>query len=152
MRKKRQLLALALASLMADAAQAASVCSVSVPNISFGTYDTVSATSTVQYVTVTCSSPGADKGVISYSIGSGTFASRTLSSGTTADILQYNLYNDAGHTQVLGDGSSGTVLQQFKILGNAFSASLPVFAYLPGGQNVAPGIYTSAPITVTVTY
>lgn len=152
MNKKRQFLALVLASLMADSAQSASVCSVSVPNISFGSYDTVSAVSTVQHVTLTCSSPGADKGLISYSVGSGTYASRSLSSGTTADILQYNLYDDAAHTQVLGDGLSGTVLQQFKILGNAFSASLPIFAYLPGGQNVAPGIYTSAPITVTVTY
>jgi len=155
MKRTRTLLVLILATtVMADAAQAAqgAVCSVSMPGISFGIYDTVNAVSIVQNLTLTCTGPGADQGPVSFSVGSGTYAVRTLSSATTADLLQYNLYADAAHTQVLGDGTSGSILQTFKILGNATSVSLPIYAYLPGGQNVAPGIYTSAPITVTVTY
>lgn len=148
MKITRSLLVLAGASLAVDAAQA---CTVSVPNISFGSYDTVNATSVVQNVTLTCPQ-GSFKGVVSYSIGSGSYASRTLFSGATGDSLQYNLYGDAAHTQVLGDGSSGTMFQSFKTLGNSPSTSLPIYAQLPAGQNVAPGIYTSASITVTVTY
>lgn len=147
MKKTLFVLAYALAVIV----KPSQACTVSVPSISFGSYDTVNPVSVVQSLTVTCGK-GSEKGVVSYSAGSGSYASRVLTSGSSGDTLQYNLYGDAAHTQLLGDGSSGTVTQSFQTLGHSPSTSIPIYAHLPGGQNVAPGLYTSAVITVTVTY
>ena len=43
--------------------------------------------------------------------GSGSYATRKMSNGT--DTLSYNLYTDAGHTIIWGDGSGGTSTNSF---------------------------------------
>jgi spore coat protein U-like protein len=72
--------------------------------------------------------------------------------------LQYNLYANAGHTQILGDGTAGTVAHGPTAL--TLTRSDPVqslqrlvYGRIPGKQDVPPGIYQSvAPIVVTIEY
>src|SRR5690606_17153023 len=105
--------AILAAGLMSPAPAEAASCGVSFPSLlDFGTYDTVNALAPAGWTyTVTCirTSPGNSPDAVtfseSFSVGSGTYAARTLRSGWNA--LRYNLYANAGRTQVLGNGTSG---------------------------------------------
>ena len=85
-------------------------CSVSATALSFGPYDPTSATprDSTGTVTVTCTVLGlsASWDILLSTGSSGSFAPRRLFSG--GNSLQYNVYTNAGRTQVWGDGTGGT--------------------------------------------
>ena len=91
---------------------------------------------------------------LSRGINSVSFNPRTMKNagGTT---LNYNLYTDAANTQIWGDGTGGTVTQNFTIgnssNNNMLPAAVPIYASLPLGQDVGAGSYSDT-ITATVSW
>ena len=140
----------------ADAAN----CNLAVPNpFAFGAYDTISNLDIAVDFTVSCTKTAAGTEnvnvVVTFSSGSGTFATRTMSNGVST--LNYNLYKDAARTQVRGDGSGTTVTGTANFtLTNAqpsASAAGTIYGRVFGGQDVSAGNYsTTTPITVTMTF
>lgn len=142
-------------------AQAAVSCTVSVSGgVAFGVYNPLSPlpTDAVGTVEVTCTATGWGPNTVnltsSYSTGSsGTYGTRTLRSG--ANVLAYNLYFDAAHTQIRGNGSGGSMTGGPVTLrpwpGWPASTSSPIYGRIPAGQDVAPGAYSDL-IVVTITY
>lgn len=84
--------------------QAAS-CQVSASFVSFGTFSplTQDFVDSTGNITVNCTDVAGYS--IALSTGNGTYSLRSMVSGSHA--LEYNLYRDAAHQQVWGDGSSG---------------------------------------------
>jgi spore coat protein U-like protein len=150
--------ALAALSSPARAALFLGSCSASfAATLNFGTYDTINPIAMPgQNLSVTCNGSGSTTVSATLSIGSGTYAQRTMSSATSTDVLNYNLYADAAYTQIIGDGSAGTsIFGPKKIhprLLRPQTLTFPIYGLLPGNQNVTPGTYTSAPIVITVLY
>lgn len=151
---------MALSSLLPAWAWGAnfSSCSIgSVGNLSFLNYDTLNALSSASSFSVNCSKTGNGTAVytVALSSGPGSYASRSLAG--TAPLasgysLAYNLYTDAQHTSIWGDGTGGSVTQSRSSSGNSDNFTFTVYGYVPGGQNVAPGSYGPAQITVTVSF
>lgn len=153
-------LAIALSSMRSEAAS----CSIAVPAVlNFGVYDTVNALQPPPWVyTITCTRTvaGTASEIVAVnatlSVGSGTYAARTMSSGP--NVLSYNLYRDASYTRVRGDRSNGTGgggLANFTLTRTTPTASLTrsVYGRIPGGQSVPPGVYaTTVPVVITVNY
>lgn len=155
----RATLATAALACLSPWAQGAnfSSCSIgSVGNLSFVNYDTLNPLSTATSFSVSCTKNG--NGSASYTValssGPGSYAARSLAG--TAPLangysLAYNLYTDVQHTSVWGDGSGGSVTQ-----GHTSSASdttpFTVYGHIPGGQNLPPGTYGPAQITITVSF
>jgi spore coat protein U-like protein len=94
-----------MATLMVASGAEAASCQVSATVVSFGSFSplTLDFVNSTGNITVNCTD------VASYSIvlsaGNGTYSQRSMVSGSHA--LDYNLYRDAAHQQVWGDGSSG---------------------------------------------
>ena len=133
-------------------------CVVNAPSmIDFGTYNTVNTIDLpANDITVTCSATHATVNpVVQLSVGSGTYAARTMS-GPAGNVLYYNLYTNSNYTNIFGNGTSGTGDEaggEQTLFKSSATYEFPVYAQLQGGQNVAPGTYTTAQaITVTVSY
>ena len=133
-------------------ASVAANCLVTANNIAFGNYDGTAARSASQDLKVRCTNTLPY--TVKLSSGGGSFAQRLLSSGS--NTLQYNLFTDAGHTSIWGDGVGGT----FSVpgIGAGLSASKEqthtIFGSLPNSaanQDAPAGNYTDT-ITVTVEY
>lgn len=144
------LVAIALTSRRAEAI----TCSVvSVSGVSFGTYDvlSVSPVDTAGTLTFNCTSVlGSDNIVVDISAGgSSSFAARELVAGS--DVLEYNLYTNAGRSTVWGDGSSGTSHYGPANPPNGTNFSLTVYGRVPAQQDVPAGSYTDT-VVVTIQY
>ena len=89
---------------------------------------------------------------VSFSGGnSGSPAARWMNDALN-EHLSYNLYQDAAHTIVWGDGSAGT--QPYVGRGSAnTNYTIDVYAYLPGGQTNVSAFQTfSDGIVATITF
>ena len=88
---------IACAALVAASPARADSCTVSVPTLAFGPYDTINALSGTTTVTVTCTHTGSAATTFNYvlalSSGPGSYASRQLTG--TGDTLSYNLFTTA---------------------------------------------------------
>lgn len=131
-------------------------CTASATGVAFGNYNPTNssptdATGNVHvFCTVLLVSVLAQTN-ISLSTGSGTYADRKMSSGS--NLLGYNLYKEATHTTVWGDGTGGTGIftDNTLILVLGTSINHTIYGSVPAGQYVAAGSYTDT-ITVTVEY
>ena len=150
------ILLISLQKLEAKCAGTNCTCGVSAIGVNFGSYNPFSAANVdgTATVTVTCSTTGA--GVVSYALGlsagSGTFALRKMING--ANQITYNLYSDAAHSQIWGDGTSGTSVvtdTYMLILNSSRTINYTVYGRVTGSQNVAVGTYTDT-ITVTLVF
>jgi spore coat protein U-like protein len=158
-----QLALLGALMLGAQAATAASDCSVSASGVAFGVYDPTLATpdDSTGSVVVTCTytGPGGSDTAnytVTLSTGtSGSFAPRKLSAG--AARLDYNLFRDAARTQVWGNASAGTAIitGSLKVgpgAGNGTrTATHVVYGRIPQLQDANTGNYTDS-ILVTLTF
>jgi spore coat protein U-like protein len=144
-RRPHALQVLLFASACTFAPFASATCSMSVQGVNFGSYDFMSSQDldSAGHVMVTCDASSSFS--ISLSTGAGTYASRTMQSG--AHLLHYNLYTDAAHTMVWGDGTGGSVV----VSGSGDSVDEVVYGSAPAGQNPYIGTYSDA-ITVTLTF
>lgn len=152
---KRRLAAVGAAvwALGANPAQAASCGFTQIDMVAFGAYNPFSgmpatATGSITYV---CSLINVlDRVTLDLSAGASgsVLPTRTLMTGTHP--LNYNLYLDAGLTQVWGDGSGSTFH-----FGPAILPVLPnkvfVYGYIPASQNAWAGMYADT-ITITMNF
>lgn len=94
-----------IAGLMMPSEVLAASCQVSASAISFGTFSplTQDFVDSTGNITVNCTDVAGYS--IALSMGNGTYSLRSMISG--GHTLEYNLYRDAAHQQVWGDGSSG---------------------------------------------
>ncbi|MFT5575366.1 MAG: spore coat protein U-like protein [Bermanella sp.] len=115
-----------MAGLMMATGAEASSCQVSAAVVSFGSFSplTLSYVDSTGSITVNCTDVAGYS--IALSAGNGTYSQRSMVSGSHA--LDYNLYRDAAHKQVWGDGSSGD--------NYALTAANPV-----NGQNYVYTVY-----------
>jgi spore coat protein U-like protein len=133
-------------ALMAPAAYSAG-CSVSTLGVTFGNYDVFSGLNNDITGTVNVNCVSSTSYSISLSSGFGTYATRTMTSGT--NLLAYNLYLDPTRLTVWGDGSAGT--GTVSGTGTGATVGSPVYGRIPAGQNAYVGSYTDI-VTVTVTF
>lgn len=133
-------------------------CSVSALPVPFGAYTPSSALalSGTGTVTVTCTVTLIgllETWTIALSSGSsGSFAARQMQSGGNA--LLYNLYTSAGHTQVWGDGSSGTATvsdTQLLVVGTSPPYPYIVYGVVNALQDKPVGVYSDT-IIVTLSF
>jgi spore coat protein U-like protein len=134
-------------------------CTVNATGVAFGTYNPLSPVgdSAVGSWTVTCNAIGTGSatvaGTLTLSTGSsGTYAARTMKFGT--GILKYNIYATPSHTQVIGDGTAGTLALSDSgtvTAGQVYQITGSMYGFMPPSQDVPAGNYADL-IVVTVTY
>ena len=128
----------------------ASTCTVTANSIVFGNYNPFTATprNRTGRITATCNGNGTL--TVALSTGqSGVYDPRYMTSGTTGDKLDYNLYTNAARVTIFGDGSAGTqtVSKNF----NNNTVRVRVYGQIPAMENIAPGSYTDN-IIATITF
>jgi len=137
---------------------AATTCTfTSTPGMSFGAYDdsSPSATDASTSIVVSCARNGGPTPVsatlhIGPSAGSGLIATRSMRSG--ANIMNYNLYRDAGRTQVWGQTTGVDTSSASIVVPNNGSqtGTLVIYGRVPALQNVPAGTYSdSMQITIS---
>jgi spore coat protein U-like protein len=136
-------------------------CTVTATGVAFGTYDPSSGTDRTANgsVSVACS---LDAGLFqnysftaSVSTGNApSYASRYMVRAGGTERLNYNLYN-ASYSQVLGNGSAGTMTFQGSIfvwfLDPSNTLPFTIAGRIPAAQNARPGAYSDT-IIVTLNY
>jgi spore coat protein U-like protein len=121
-------------------------CTVSMTNVSFGSFSlTSSNVDTTATMSATCPSGGGPDQYVCLSIeagSSGDATSRKMLNGS--DTLRYDLYKDAARTQLWGSwesGYAGTGTQTIVVRGS--TVNLTVYARVFGSQSSPAGSYTS---------
>ena len=128
-------------------------CIVSATDLDFGSYDPLSATDTpatnANAISMQCS-----KGTsytIGLSVGSGaSYAARTMNGPVAGEKLPYQIYADAPHAQVWGDGTAGTITVSGTAPDKA-AHPVPMYGNIIAGYDRTQGNY-SDPIVATVTF
>lgn len=138
----------ALLLLLPLAVDAKPRCTVSATSMVFGSYNPFSALPADISGTITLA---CDKSKVDFRISlspgvGGTYFQRQLSGAEFS--LVYQLYLDAAHSIVWGDGSAGTDVAIGTIEKGATEAMLTVHGVIAPLQNVAPGSYLD---TIVVT-
>ena len=136
-----------------SAAPPATTCSVSTTGLSFGNYDVLApaATTSTSSIAITC-----DKNAnLTISIGSsptsGGFNPRQMKLVSGADLLNYNLYTDAGATTIWGDGTAGTSTVPGKFKKSQGQLNVTIYGTIPALQNISAGLYNET-VTVTIVW
>jgi len=120
-------------------------------DMAFGAYDPFSGTSldSTNTVSVTCTTGTSwDVALNAGTTTGGTIALRKMTNGS--ETLDYNVYTNAGHTTIWGDGTSGSNT----VTGTGTGAAQNSTAYgrvMVSQTGVSTGSYSDL-ITVTVTY
>jgi spore coat protein U-like protein len=128
-------------------AQSCSFMSVTAP--AFGTYDVFSAASNDTAGSLSYSCTGGATVTITLSRGSApSFSPRQMQRSGGGTPMSYNLYLDAGHAQIWGDGTSSTFVSGPTSPADNAVNVVPIFGSIPAGQDVAVGGYGD---TVVVT-
>ncbi len=120
-------------------------CTISAKPVNFGEYDTHSTRpldglGTISYICGPVPGKGAARNVrIEISEGSTGSFDRALANGS--ELLPYNLYLDASHTHVWGDGSDSTDYYFNPHPPNFKIVRVPVYARIPPLQDATTGEY-----------
>ena len=141
--------ALLVLSLVSGAGSAATMCSLAIGNVAFGNYDVFDLTSldTDATITVTCSRDGGPQNInVTIAVGPGAHGGSTASRKMKmpgGDLLDYNLFRDAGMTSVWGQVPGLDAFTRTLAVPNKSSAQLSVriFGRIPAGQDVLKGTY-----------
>jgi spore coat protein U-like protein len=131
-------------------AQSGNSCAISATGVNFGSYNVFSAAPVQSTGGLTFRCGAAVQTVrISLTTGqSGTFSPRTLAG--TGDGLAYNLYRNAGRTEIWGDGSGGTFDVPMTPEKNTW-IPLTIYAQIPPLQDVRAGAYADT-ITAIINF
>jgi spore coat protein U-like protein len=145
---------LASAALCSKGALAITSCSfVSVVGVAFGGYDVFDVVPLASTGSLTFRCNGVLQNetiVIDLSAGnSGDALARTLTGTTTP--LSYNLYLDAAHTLVWGNGAGGTSHHGPTTPPDAQDVTVTVFGLIPDRQSVVAGSYSDT-IVATILF
>lgn len=127
-------------------------CFVDAGALAFGTYDVSDTQPRDSMLVLTVSCQEAQPRSVSVAIGpsstSGQITPRQMAGGSMGDRLAYNLFVDAGRTQVWGDGTIANAVTLESVTRET-PRQLTVFGRVPPRQNIGAGSYSDA-ITVTV--
>lgn len=142
--------------LMASAAKSKG-CTIETRPLSFGTYDPLATTAldALGQVVYTCGEKGeadqrAVKNIrIEISRGSSSSYDRAMTTG--GDHLRYNVYLDASHRTVWGDGSNGTDYYFDSHPPNKTPVTVPAYGHIFAMQDVVAGQYTDV-LQVTILF
>lgn len=146
-RAARAALAVAAILLMGLAAPAQAKCTISSTSVIFGMYNVFNTSPLDSTGTISFKCGKRDKNIlITLGRGGSSSFSRVMRSGTAQ--MAYNLYRDATHTSIWGDGTSGTVVYENAKPGDQ-TVNLTVFGRVPAGQDVAVGTYSDS-VVVTI--
>jgi spore coat protein U-like protein len=134
-------------------------CVVSAQPVVFGTVTENAAVNTVGSIVLICQGGGNEKAfTVALSQGvSNSFLPRHMHNlNLSGRQLDYNLYLNAAHTQVWGNGQGSTQLFLGTLDFNGFrsqeaTATLPVFARVPAQRGLTQGVYADQ-IIVTVSF
>ncbi len=129
---------------MTTPAQALS-CAVTPQSVPFGSYDTRGSAPVDGVGTIRVACDADTSFTVSVGRGSGSYEAREMRNGT--DVLDYNLYTDAGRTIVWGDQTMGGST----VSGSGTSVDLAIYGRIPARQNVKAGVYSDA-VTMTVNF
>ena len=145
--------AIAAVVLMPLPALAAVNCSISTVGVVFGTYNVFAPTVLASTGSVTINCVGVGSGVAPVSVAlsrgnAGSFQPRTML--RSGEPLNYNLYRDAGGTNIWGDGTGGSVNFSTSVSNNQ-TVNTTIFGRIPAGQDVSVGSYTDT-ITATINF
>lgn len=131
-------------------------CTVSATGVNFGTYDPFSAAARTGNANVSVNCAGSLLSVaiytVSLSAGSGTYAERTMVSGSNR--VRYNLYRDTNYLLRLGDGTLGTVTltDSLTLHVSPLVKSHTIYGRMPALQtDVRPGTYSDT-LVVSVAF
>lgn len=131
---------------MGGATTWAAQCTLSVQGVAFGAYDVFSSQSLDSTGNIAVSCDVATSYTLTISPGAGSYASRAMTNGPHR--LNYNLFTDATHTTVWGDGTGGSA----SVAGaGGITANHTVYGRVPAGQNAYVGAYGDN-LTVTLTF
>lgn len=123
-------------------------CVASFALVDFGTVTDASSLSASAAGSVTCTNVGPVTVAFGNGTGGGTAAAgRKMANG--ANTITYNLYKEAAHTNILGDGTGGTANANFTSVA-ATANPITVYGLTSAAQSGKPtGLYQDT-ITVTV--
>lgn len=76
------------------------------------------------------------------------FQPRRLNAVTGQEAINYNLYRDSIHSEIWGDGTPPTVIQEGTVSREA-KPTFTIYGRIPAGQNISQGSYTDT-VRVTV--
>lgn len=127
-------------------------CTISTVGVVFGSYDVFATTplDSTGSVTYTCSNVLGATITIDLSRGNAsTFQPRQLRKGSTS--LNYNLYRDAGTSQIWGDGTGGSVRYGPVTPAENSATTVTIFGRIPARQDVSIGSYSDT-ITATINF
>lgn len=133
-------------------AQVGADCTLSIPDVSFGTVTRLtSPIDAATNATVTCTS-GAPW-TLAMNAGStpgNTYAARRMSlGGSGPGAVQYQIYRDSGPANVWGNGTGGTVTRSGTGVG--IPQSIPIYLQVPAQAPQAEGTYSDT-VTATLTF
>ena len=152
MSPKRLLVMLALlaGSLYASDAHA-QACTISATSVNFGSYNVFDGSDVVSTGSVTYRCNGSAHNItIGLTQGaSGTFNPRRMEKGS--EVLNYNLFRDASHTTIWGDGSGGTSVYSIGNPPNNTNVNLIVYGRVAAEQDVSAGSFSDT-VTAVVNF
>jgi spore coat protein U domain-containing protein, fimbrial subunit CupE1/2/3/6 len=127
-------------------------CRLVVPPLSFGTYDPLDGHSTQPadastVISVTCTRNTGAAVSFDFGLNAAAESDRGMS-GTSSEVLRYQIYRDAARSQVWSRGA-----EALQVVSRGISSSelLTVFGRIPPHQEVAPGAYSDL-LTATVDF
>jgi spore coat protein U-like protein len=114
-------------------------CSLGMSSVAFGSYNPLSASSldTTGTMSFSCNAT-APLPTVALSRGSSSTFTQRIMTSAGGDVLQYNLYLDALHLIVWGDGSDLTTQRHIAV---GLSGSMTFYGSVPAHQNAAAGAY-----------
>jgi spore coat protein U-like protein len=146
------LAAVAAAFFVATTATAQSCSITAVSGVSFGSYDALNTSPLDQTGSITYECNILYVGTVTVDLstgGSGTYSSRQMHKG--ADSLQYNLYLDATHLLILGNGTGGTSLFGPVVPLLGIPNTLTIYGRIPAHQSSPVGAYTDT-VVATINF
>jgi spore coat protein U-like protein len=115
--------------------------------INFGTYSVFGGGSS----TVTTNGTVRCTGAYSFEVRSTTGGAGVYNPRLMSGTAQYNVYTNATHTQIWGDGTAGTSIYAWFNFGGTNNYSGNAYGFVPGGQDLAQGAYSDT-ITANLRY
>lgn len=139
-----------IVSASESAAQSPS-CTISATSVAFGTYNVFSGTAVDSTGTITyrCNATAANITIALSRGTSSTYIPRTMSMG--GELLAYNLYSNAGRTNIWGDGTAGTSVYVRANPPNDNNVNVTIFGRVSAGQDVSAGSFSDT-ISATINF
>lgn len=122
-------------------------CTVAASPLDFGVVTDMAGHAATSNLSVTCTSNGAYTVALDGGQVTGDISDRRMQLGPGPETIMYQLYRDAGHTQIWGNTPSTVV----NGTGTGNPQSIPIFGLVPAQEPTAPGTYQDV-VTVTVTF